>query len=213
MRIVTLIVALCIWAGPAYAQPGCIGGVIDYKTYVLSHLLNAFEGAPAVGWPEKLAASGLPVPLPNTPTNLAIHHGITQSIGDGGPRARVWTPTVVPEIDENGQRWYTHTIDIVNHDTQTWMWLDRGGNPPLVIKCGVTQPEPPAPPIPPSIPPSGDIDKLILTEVQALRLEEALRWQQVQKTYAQLVGGIFKFLGKYILPIVGGYLISDQLTK
>ena len=220
MQRLTVILALVLWAVSAQAAENSCGadGRLDYRVYVFN-LLNAHEGASAVGWPEKMAASGLPMPLPNVPPNQAVHFGITQSIGgDGGPRGRVWLPTAVPETDENGNRWFTRTIDIVKHETQTWMWLDRGGNPPLVVECGTLPeppepPQPPSPPIPPSIPPSGELDKLILTEVQALRLEEALRWQQVQKTYAQLVGGIFKFLGKYVLPIVGGYLISDQLAK
>ena len=212
------VVLVILWAATAHAQPiGCNGGQIDFKQYSLA-VLGAVEGQPAPDWAAKLSASGFPAPQPNTPPNTKIHFGITQSIGAGGPRGRLWLPTAVAEIDENGNRWYTRTIDVVKHETQTWMWLDRGGNPPLVVECGTLPeppepPQPPSPPIPPSIPPSGDIDKLILTEVQALRLEEALRWQQVQKTYGQLVGGIFKFLGKYILPIVGGYLISDQLTK
>ena len=214
MQRLTVILALVLWAVSAQAAENSCGadGRLDYRVYVFN-LLNAHEGASAVGWPEKMAASGLPMPLPNVPPNQAVHFGITQSIGgDGGPRGRVWLPTAVPETDENGNRWFTRTIDIVKHETQTWMWLDRGGNPPLVVECG-TLPEPPEPVPPVVLPPAPSLESIILAEVQALRAEEAARWLAVQKTYAQLVGGVVKFLGKYVLPLVGGYLIGDQFAN
>ena len=206
------VVLVILWAATAHAQPiGCNGGQIDFKQYSLA-VLGAVEGQPAPDWAAKLSASGFPAPQPNTPPNTKIHFGITQSIGAGGPRGRLWLPTAVAEIDENGNRWYTRTIDVVKHETQTWMWLDRGGNPPLVVECG-TLPEPPEPVPPVVLPPAPSLESIILAEVQALRAEEAARWLAVQKTYAQLVGGVVKFLGKYVLPLVGGYLIGDQFAN
>ena len=144
--------------------PGCVNGLLtDHKAYVFA-LLGAVEGQSATtSWPQTFAQSGLPGPLPNVAPNFAVHYGITQSISAAGPRSRIWLPTAIPEIDELGNRWYTHTVDLVDPQTLAWIWLDRGGHPVVPAPC-VGGPAPVPTPIPQ--PPS---ESLILSELRSLR--------------------------------------------
>lgn len=78
--------------------------------------------------------------------------------------------------------------------------------PAPLMPAPIPVPTPIPVPVPGIIIDDDVVEREILATVRAHYALDAAAWQQVQKTYAQLVGGIFKFIGKYILPIAGGVL-------
>src|SRR5215216_625802 len=128
-------------AAPAHAQTvpvGCVDGQLsDPRAYFFS-LIDRAEGQPATdfaGVLRQLAINGMRVnPRPGEHQPLdAAYHGLTLMVGgDGGPRGRIWLPTDVANIDEWGNAWFTHEIQVIDDAPGgglQWRWRDIGGAP------------------------------------------------------------------------------------
>jgi hypothetical protein len=118
---------------------GCVNGLLaDPRAYFFS-LIQRTEGSPAPDWKailESLPGRGMGAnPRPNEiqPQN-APHYGITVMIDAGGnARGRIWLPTDQAQTDHNGNRWFTHEIQVIadgpTPGSFVWAWEDKGGPP------------------------------------------------------------------------------------
>ena len=125
---------------------GCVNGVLaDPRAYFFS-LIGRTEGSPAPDWKgvlESLPGRGMgtnPKPGEIQPQN-APHYGITVMIDAGGnARGRIWLPTDVPTVDDNGNRWFTHEFQVIadgpTPGSLIWAWQDKGGAPYAPRPCG-----------------------------------------------------------------------------
>lgn len=94
----------------------------------------------------------IPGPGERLPSN-APFYGLTRQTDPSGntSKARVWIPAAIPDIDENGNQWFTRYYQIIE-DTPggrhgidfTWSWTYKGGHDYVPL----TGPE-----VPPVIPP------------------------------------------------------------
>jgi hypothetical protein len=124
---------------------GCVNGVLaDPRAYFFS-LIGKTEGSPAPDWKavlESLPGRGMginPKPGEVQPLN-APHYGITVMIDAGGnARGRIWLPTDVPAVDDNGNRWFTHEFQVIadgpTPGSFVWAWQDKGGPPYAPRPC------------------------------------------------------------------------------
>jgi hypothetical protein len=124
---------------------GCVNGVLaDPRAYFFS-LIGRTEGSPAPDWKavlESLPGRGMginPRPGEIQPQN-APHYGITVMIDAGGnARGRIWLPTDVPSVDDNGNRWFTHEFQVIADGSTpgsfVWAWQDKGGAPYAPRPC------------------------------------------------------------------------------
>ena len=124
---------------------GCVNGVLaDPRAYFFS-LIGRTEGSPAPDWKavlESLPGRGMgtnPKPGEIQPQN-APHYGITVMIDAGGnARGRIWLPTDVPSVDDNGNRWFTHEFQVIadgpTPGSFVWAWQDKGGAPYAPRPC------------------------------------------------------------------------------
>ena len=108
--------------------PGVVDGVLmDPKAYFF-WLIQRAENMPADDWAEVLTTSGIPEGYPPgvTPQPNLVY-GLTQQIGAGGVRGRLFLPTTTP--DPLG--YYAHPIDVLNgtDPNLTWAWKDAPGGP------------------------------------------------------------------------------------
>lgn len=108
--------------------PGVVDGVLmDPKAYFF-WLVQRAEGMPADDWAEVLTTSGIPEGFPAGvyPTPNLVY-GLTQQIGSGGVRGRIFLPTAVPDA----LGYYSHPIDCLNGEEPnlTWAWKDAPGGP------------------------------------------------------------------------------------
>lgn len=108
-----------VWAwvdrgGPAVDSPYDPTGPLtdsDYKTYLFGTVLGVTEGDPADDWFDVLTASGIPTGLAIgvVPDNTMPFYAMTQQIGAGGVRGRVFLPTST--ADAIG--YYAHPFDVL----------------------------------------------------------------------------------------------------
>jgi hypothetical protein len=124
---------------------GCVNGVLaDPRAYFFS-LIQKSEGSPAPDWKavlESLPGRGMgmnPKPGEIQPQN-APHYGITVMIDAGGnARGRIWLPTDLAQTDQNGNRWFTHEIQVIadgpTPGSFVWAWEDKGGPPYAPRPC------------------------------------------------------------------------------
>ena len=73
----------------------------------------------------------------------APHYGITVMIDAGGnARGRIWLPTDLAQTDANGNRWFTHEIQVIadgpSQGSFVWAWEDKGGPPYAPRPCQQT---------------------------------------------------------------------------
>jgi hypothetical protein len=120
---------------PPVSNPFCSGGrLVDPRGYFYS-LIGRREGDPALDWVEVLNRSGIPAGFgPGVrPPDDAPFYGLTQQIGSGGPRGRLFLPTDTP--DELG--YFSHPVDILIGDAMSmrWQWRDLGGPPYAAKAC------------------------------------------------------------------------------
>ena len=111
------------------------------------HLIGATEGAWANDfkfvmkqlYPWKGDLLRIPENLPGAGQQLppdAPFYGLTQQTGgDGIPDGRLWIPAAVPQVDENGNVWYTRYIQYIKdkpggvHGVDyIWTWWYQSGN-------------------------------------------------------------------------------------
>ncbi len=108
----------------------------EYQNYFFS-LIGAGVGQNANNWKaalESLPGMGMgtnPQPGQKQPLD-APHHGITVMIDAGGnARGRIWLPTDVPVLDDNGNAWFTHEIQVIADGpvpgSMVWAWDSKGG--------------------------------------------------------------------------------------
>ena len=169
MRIQTLFTLLAcslfLNAASAHAQstPGCVDGRLTNPQAYVEAMVGMRVGDLQTDWEAKLAASGIPEGFgPHVRPNYAVHHGITQQIGVGGPRGVIYLPTADP--DDLG--FFTTQILVVDGPDGTWQFLERFPNGPDYAPGTCDQP-------PPS---SGDLDavlELIGEEFASLRAQIA----------------------------------------
>ena len=124
---------------------GCVNGVLsDPRAYFFS-LIGKTEGSPAPDWKavlESLPGRGMgtnPKPGEIQPQN-APHYGITVMIDAGGnARGRIWLPTDLATVDGNGNRWFTHEIQVIADGSApgsfVWAWDSKGGAPYAPRPC------------------------------------------------------------------------------
>lgn len=108
-----------VWAwkdfgGPSVDSPYATGPqtIADYKTWFFT-LIDRAEGDPATDdWEQVLTDSGIPTGLPaGVPPNDSMPHwAVTQQIGAGGVRGRLFLPT--SEADSNG--YFSHPFDLLD---------------------------------------------------------------------------------------------------
>jgi len=170
---------------------GCVNGVLaDPRAYFFS-LIQRTEGSPAPDWKavlESLPGRGMginPKPGEIQPQN-APHYGITVMIDAGGnARGRIWLPTDLAQTDANGNRWFTHEIQVIadgpSPGSFVWAWEDKGGPPYAPRPC---QPQPgPSPVIPgpvipgPVVPSSEMVIDLRPLEARVQALEKLIAAQ------------------------------------
>jgi hypothetical protein len=125
-----------------------VNGVLaDPRAYFFS-LIQRTEGSPAPDWKavlETLPGRGMginPKPGEIQPQN-APHYGITVMIDAGGnARGRIWLPTDLAQTDSNGNRWFTHEIQVIadgpSPGSFVWAWEDKGGPPYAPRPCQQT---------------------------------------------------------------------------
>lgn len=91
----------------------------------------------------------VPGPGQQLPAN-APFYGLTQQTGgDHIPDARLWIPAAQPDVDENGNLWYTRYIQYVE-DTPggvhgvdyIWAWTYKSGHEYVPLAAGGTVPPP-----------------------------------------------------------------------
>jgi len=127
---------------------GCVNGVLaDPRAYFFS-LIQRTEGSPAPDWKavlETLPGRGMGMnPKPNEiQPQDAPHYGITVMIDAGGnARGRIWLPTDLAQTDNNGNRWFTHEIQVIadggSPGSFVWAWEDKGGPPYAPRPCQQT---------------------------------------------------------------------------
>lgn len=152
----------------------------DYQNYVFS-IIGASLGANANNWKAALESlvndHGFGInPQPGQVQPLdAPHHGITIMIdGGGNARGRLWLPTNEPTVDDNGNRWFTHEIQVIADGqvpgSYVWAWDSKGGNAPRPFTPTV----PVEPPIEP--PPSSGLEaRVFLLERDVATLQADVR--------------------------------------
>jgi len=130
----------------------------DYRDFFFA-LIGRSEGALATGdWKpvlESLPGRGMgtnPAPGERQPQD-APHHGVTVMIDAGGnARGRIWLPADDFTTDGNGNRWFTHEMQVIadgpTPGSMIWAWQDKGGATVRPFSGGSTPPpvEPPVPP-------------------------------------------------------------------
>lgn len=131
----------------------------DYKDYFFT-LIGRSEGQPATGdWKpvlESLPGRGMgvnPAPGERQPQN-APHHGVTVMIDAGGnARGRIWLPADDFTTDGNGNRWFTHEMQVIadgpTPGSMVWAWQDKGGATVRPFSGGSTPPPVEPPPVEP----------------------------------------------------------------
>lgn len=104
-------------------------------------------------WNEQMLQipSNLPGPGQQLPAD-APFYGITQQTSGGVSSGRIWVPAAVPQVDENGNKWYTRYIQIIKdkpggiHRTDfLWTWWYQSGHDYVPI-CKDTPGPDPTPP-------------------------------------------------------------------
>lgn len=106
----------------------------EYRTYFFG-VINREMGHTAPDWVEVLTNSGIPAGLPpyERVSSNAPFYGLTQQVGAGGVRGRLFLPTTQP--DSLG--YYTHPFDVLSgpQNALVWAWNDVGG-PPVDFNAG-----------------------------------------------------------------------------
>lgn len=76
-------------------------------------------------------------------------YGLTQQVKSGVSAGRIWIPAAVPQVDENGNQWYTRYIQVIKdkpggqHGVDfLWTWWYQGGNEYVPICTGSEVPPP-----------------------------------------------------------------------
>lgn len=202
-------------AKPKANPPGvnADGVLVDPQSYFW-WLIQRSPGQSAQDWVQVLESSGIPEGYPPyvVPTDNGFY-GLTQQIGAGGVRGRLFLPTAEP--DPLG--FYSHPIDLLDNafggDCSkeprfcTWAWKDQGGPAyaPVTPDGGGTEPpdggggeEPPPP-------------GLTREEVQAMidaAMEKAVQYGQ--KIALQSSGEVGPEQGKLLCAERGGPKLDNQ---
>jgi hypothetical protein len=142
---------------------GCVNGKLEdpqaYFFFLLSQITGKTEaaGLPCPNWKanlELLPSLGMQVNVqPGAPIPAdAKHYGICIMIDAGGnARGRCWLPTEQHTTDGNGNKWFTHEMQVIAEraGVMYWAWDDKGG-PPYVARVCDSGSQPPNPNPPPS---------------------------------------------------------------
>lgn len=139
-------------------------------------LIGREIGTPANDWAAVMSSEFLwngkrqripPGPAPDVRLGPdAPFWGLTQQ-WSGGPKARIFLPTAQPDVDENGNRWYTRNIQYIKDAPGggfEWTWFRVGGHDYAPV-AGPGTTVPPVTP-PPTTPPSNEAE--LLKRIEAL---------------------------------------------
>lgn len=114
---------------------------------------NNFEAVMAATYNWNGQMMQIPMNVPGPGRQLpsdAPFYGLTQQVKGGVSAGRIWIPAAVPQVDENGNQWYTRYIQIIKDKPGgtpkvdfLWTWWYQGGNEYVPI-CTDGTPVPPA---------------------------------------------------------------------
>lgn len=99
---------------------------------------NDFEAVMAARYDWNGQMMQIPMNVPLAGRQLpsdAPFYGLTQQVKGGVSAGRIWIPAAVPQVDENGNEWYTRYIQIIKDKPGgtpkvdfLWTWWYQGGN-------------------------------------------------------------------------------------
>lgn len=125
------LVSQAVFSGTASAFPPGVNSdnvLVDPKAYYY-WLIGRADGQMADDWISVLTESGIPAGF--SPYQVPYDngfYGLTQQIGSGGVRGRLFLPTAYP--DDLG--YYSHPVDLLAGEEPNleWFYKDRGEGPP-----------------------------------------------------------------------------------
>lgn len=166
----------------------------EFERWFFNDLIKRTKGSPAndfetvmagvYGWNGALLQIPMDVPGPGQrlPSD-APFYGLTQQAGaDKIPSSRLWIPAAIPQIDENGNEWFTRYIQYVQdkpggvHGVDfIWSWDYVSGNAYVPICDGGVTPVPPT-----------DLEARVTT----LEAENKKQAEDIKKLQEQGSGGV-----------------------
>lgn len=122
------------WFPADAVEPPAPQSIAEARDYFF-RVINREIGSPARDWEAVLSASGFPNgPGPMQRSDPKVRYGITQQIGAGGVRGRLFLPTGEPDA----LGYYTRPFDVLDGTAPDlrWAWKDLGGPPYVPVTGG-----------------------------------------------------------------------------